>query len=161
MDGLHLIIFFRGYVHIIILHWVIMKMNITLDVLFIGTMTDVNISWYDTNFPSNPMQLTASSYILSYVMYYVLKYYSIYERIKTGYSQVHSIGGLGRGGINSRYVYRLFWGTEARSDEVNKHISPRCLKITYLLFTYRSFLCSDRGILGGNIIAGNIEYIPL
>ena len=97
MDGLHLIIFFRGYVHIIILHWVIMKMNITLDVLFIGTMTDVNISWYDTNFPSNPMQLTASSYILSYVMYYLLKYYSIYDRIKTGYSQVHSIGGLGRG----------------------------------------------------------------
>ena len=51
--------------------------------------------------------------------------------------------------------------TEARSDEVNKHISPRCLKITYLLFTYRGFLCSDRGILGGNIIEGNIEYIPL
>ena len=49
--------------------------------------------------------------------------------------------------------------TEARSDEVNKHISPRCLKITYLLFTYRGFLCSDTGILGGKIIEGNIEYI--
>ena len=41
--------------------------------------------------------------------------------------------------------YRLFWGnegicdlfTEARSAEVNKHISPRCLKITYLFFTLR------------------------
>ena len=27
--------------------------------------------------------------------------------------------------------------TEARSAEVNKHISPRCLKITYLFFTLR------------------------
>jgi hypothetical protein len=42
-------------------------------------------------------------------------------------------------------MYRLFWGnegicdlfTEARSAEVNKHISPRCLKITYLFLTLR------------------------
>ena len=65
-------------------------------------------------------------------------------------------------------MYRLFWGnegicdsfTEARSDEVNKDISPRCLKVTYLLFTYRGFLCSDRGILGGNIIEGILNIFP-
>ena len=46
---------------------------------------------------------------------------------------------------NTAGMYRLFWGnegicdlfTEARSAEVNKHISPRCLKITYLFFTLR------------------------
>jgi hypothetical protein len=44
-----------------------------------------------------------------------------------------------------RIKYKLFWGnegicdlfTEARSAELNKHISPRCLKITYLFFTLR------------------------
>ena len=44
-----------------------------------------------------------------------------------------------------RHKHRLFWGneglcdlfTEARSAEVNKHISPRCLKITYLFFILR------------------------
>jgi hypothetical protein len=33
------------------------------------------------------------------------------------------------------YACDLF--TEARSAEVNKHISPRYLKITYLIFTLR------------------------
>jgi hypothetical protein len=51
------------------------------------------------------------------------------------------------GGVRKAiWVYfRLFWGnegicdlfTEARSAEVNKHISPRCLKITYLFITLR------------------------
>jgi hypothetical protein len=47
--------------------------------------------------------------------------------------------------VNEVKMYRLFWGnegicalfTEARSAEVNEHISPRCLKITYLFFTLR------------------------
>jgi hypothetical protein len=42
-----------------------------------------------------------------------------------------------------RIKYRLFWGnegicdlfTEARSAEVNKHIPPPCLKITYTYFS--------------------------
>jgi hypothetical protein len=90
-----------------------------------------------------------------------------------------------------RTKYRLFWVneeicdlfTEACSAEVNKHISPRCLKITYLFFTlggrvnesdclrYVVFLifCAAKtlqvnirgwGLLNGNWLEGNIEYIP-